>query len=65
MISLSSRAWIESQLRLELEAAKEHLLNSNPCERPEARERFKAALRRFSALVLHGEAPADWIGSGW
>jgi len=62
---MSSRAWIESQLRLDLEAAKERLGKSNPGEGTEAREKFRTALHRFTALVLHGEAPADWVEPGW
>ena len=65
MVSMSSRGWIESQLQIELEAAKQRLGSANPSERPEAREHYKAALRRFSAMVLRGEAPAAWISQGW
>ena len=65
MVSMSSRDWIESRLRLELEAAKGRLDNASPSEHPEAREHYKAALRRFAVFVLYGVAPAAWIGQGW
>ena len=59
MSSFNSREWIEYQLRSDLEAAKERLSRAESNERPEAREHYRAALRRFSAFVLYGVTPKE------
>jgi hypothetical protein len=61
MFPPSSPAQIESLLRLDLEAAEERLRKATPGELPEVRQYFRAALRRFAAFVLDGEAPTDLL----
>ena len=59
MFVLRSQEQIESTLRAELEEAEKQLCNTSPDHLPEARERFKQALHRFTVFVIDGEVPKD------
>jgi len=48
---------IEFRLRAELDEAENQLRAAKPEQKPEARERFKHALHRFTRMVLYGELP--------
>ena len=59
MFTLRSREEIESILRTDLSSAEQLLNSALPDQQPEARERFKQALHRFTVFVMYGEVPKE------
>ena len=53
------REQLELRLRAELDKAQEQFLNAAPHRKPEACERFREALDKFTALIVSGELPKD------
>lgn len=50
---------LERQLRAELDEAERQLRDVTPAEKPEARQRFRKALHRFTVFVFEGKLPPD------
>jgi hypothetical protein len=59
VIVLTRRDEIELRLKAELDEAEQQLRHATLEEKPEARRRFRDALRAFSDLVLRGKLPSD------